>query len=161
MPRGAGFAPAGASSAGYGVPDAPPMPSTAPLPDQQTGVPQTGRFIDPVTKDYAFAPDGRMYGMGTVPQLVQLALTTTFGSSAVPSFGERFTLIQEKGANFQQQIASAVANCLADLVKRKLVLIKSVQGIEPGLQGNPDAGLGIVKWVDLTTGIEQPTTVGQ
>jgi hypothetical protein len=159
MPSGAGNAPAGSSSAGYGVPDVAPNPLTGPLPDLRTGQPCTGRFLDPITKDYRFASDGRLLGMGTVPQLVQLALTTTFGSSCIPSLGQRFTLIQEKGANFSKQLTSAITNCLSDLVTRKLVQIVSVTATDPGT--NPDAGLGVLQWLDLTTGIEQPTTIGQ
>lgn len=161
MPIGAGFAPAGSSAAGYGVPDAAPIPGIAPLPDTKTGLSQTGRFIDPVTKDYAFGPDGRLYGMATVPQLVQLAITTTRGSSAVPDLGEEFTKIQEKGPAFPRQLASSVGNCLSDLVKRKLVQVVSVVATEPSARGNPDAGIATLKWLDMTTGREMDTTVGQ
>jgi hypothetical protein len=158
MPLGAGYAPAGSSSAGYGVPGTASVPINAPLPDAETGLPQTGRFIDPITKDYRFAADGRLYGMNTVPQLVQLALMTTRGASALPALGQSFTLIQEKGSNFKQLLGAKVSEALADLVNRKLVQIVSLTVTEPA--SNPDAGIGVVTWRDLTSGIQMDTTVG-
>lgn len=158
MPIGAGLTPAGSSSAGYGEPGSGALPNNAILPDTQTSFPQTGRYLNPATKDYEFTSDGRLYGMGTVEQLVQLALTTTLGSSCLATLGETFTLIQEKGSNYQQQVASAVGNSLADVVNRNLVQVISVTVQEP--PSNPDAGFCRVVWTDLTTGLEFTTVVG-
>jgi hypothetical protein len=159
MPIGAGLYPAGVSPAGYGVPDSAAVPNNAPLPGQTTGLPQTGRYIDPVTKDYVFTTDGRLQGLATVPQLVQLALTTILGSAAVTNVGQTFTLVQEKGAGFAQQMRAKVTSALSDLVKRNLVQIKSIAVDEP--QSSPDAGIVRVRWIDLTTGVEQTTAAGQ
>jgi hypothetical protein len=158
MPIGAGACPAGSSAAGYGVPDSAAVPINAVLPDVRSGLPQTGRAIDPVSKSYTFTPDGRLRGVATVPQLVQLALTTIRGTSVVPTLGQTFMQIQEKGANFAQVVAAAVNLAFADLVKQKLVQVVSVDVQQP--PNSPDAGIGIVKWVDLSSGIVNTNNIG-
>lgn len=159
MPIGAGACPVGTSAAGYGVPDRAFAPNNAVLPDLRTGLPQTGRAIDPVKKSAFFATDGsgRLQGQGTVPQLVALALTTVRGSAAIP-LGQTFSLIQEKGANYTQQVTAAVQLAFADLVKQGLAQVVSVNVQTP--PSNPDAGLAMVKWVDLTTGTVNTNSIG-
>jgi hypothetical protein len=158
MPIGAGGAPAGSSAAGYGVPDKATVPNNAPLPDMRTGLPQTGRFIDPVSKSYLFTTDGRVVGDGTVPQRVKLALTQVRGSSCVPTDGQTFASITEKQFDFKNRVAAAVSQALAELVKARLVRIVSIDVFEP--LGSPDAGIGAVRWQDLTTGQFDRTTIG-
>lgn len=158
MPIGAGLSPAGLAAAGYGVPDLSSVPLNAVLPDLKTGLPQTGRYLNPVTKDYQFTADGRIQGMGTVPQLVQLALTTTLGTCAVPTLGQAFAKIREKGPGFRQQLTAAVSAALAPLIKTNQVQIRSI--VVNDYPSAPDAGLASVSWVDLTTGLQQSTTVG-
>jgi hypothetical protein len=159
MPQGAGKAPAGAASAGYGVPDAAYVPNSAILPDVHSGFAQTGRFINPVTGDYRFTPDGRLMGMDTVPQLVLLALMTLRGSSAIPTLGSTFSQVQEKGPSFLAQMRSVVNVALGDLVKKKMVQIDSVATSEP--PSNPDAGIVTLLWTDLTTDLQHSNVVGQ
>lgn len=158
MPIGAGGAPAGTSAAGYGVPDKAFVPNNAILPDLRTGVAQTGRAIDPTTKSYTFTSDGRLRGVGTVPQLVQLALSTIRGTSVIPTLGQTFMQIQEKGSDFAGRVTNAVNVALADLVKQQLVQIVSVTVQQP--PSNPDAGLGLIKWIDLTTGLTNINNIG-
>jgi hypothetical protein len=155
---GAGFQPAGLSSAGYGVPSGATSPNGATLPDATTSLPQTGRFINFQTKDYSFTSDGRIQGMGTTEQLVLLALTTVFGSSADPALGQMYTSIQEKGTNFQQQATSAVQSALSDLIKRGFITLDGVGVLEP--PGNPDAGAILVAWTDLATGTQNTNSFG-
>lgn len=138
MPVGTGLSPAGTSQAGFGVVDAGPVPGVVPLPDARTGLPQSGRFLNQQTGDYVFTNDGRVVGMPTVPQLVLLALLNNVDLSRV----------QEKGPNFRQFLASVVQDALGDLIAQGLVLLTGVQVLEP----NPDAGLALVSWLDLTTG---------
>ena len=159
MPIGAGACPAGTSAAGYGVPDKAFTPNNAVLPDVRTGLPQTGRAIDPVKKSYFFAADGsgRLQGQATVPQLVALALTTIRGSDAIP-LGQTFSQIQEKGANYAQRVTAAVQLAFADLVKQNLAQVVSVSVQTP--PSNPDAGLGLVKWIDLTSGVVNTNNIG-
>jgi hypothetical protein len=154
MPIGAGFAPAGSSSAGYGLPDLGTLPNNALLPQFATGLPGSGRFINPVTKDYQFTSDGRLMGMGSVPQIVQLALTTKLGTCAVSTLGQTYYLIQEKGSDFARQVQSSITRALSDAVKRGLVQIVSI--VVTDYPKSPDASVATLTWVDLTTGIQQP-----
>lgn len=159
MPLGTGVSPAGAAAAGYGVPDAASVPNNAILPAAITGFPQTGRYLNPQTGDYQFTSDGRLMGMDTVPQLVTIALKTIRGSSAIPTLGQTFSQIQEKGPSFLAQMTAACNMALADLVKRNMVQIKRVFTQE--YPSNPDAGVVWLKWTDLTTDLEHSNTVGQ
>jgi hypothetical protein len=158
MPIGAGGAPAGSSAAGYGVPDRAFVPNNAVLPDLRTGFSQTGRAIDPTSKSYTFTSDGRLRGLATVPQLVQLALSTIRGTATIPTLGQTFMQIQEKGSDFAGRITNAVNLALADLVKAQQVQVISVNVYQP--PSNPDAGLGWIKWKDLTTGLQDTTKIG-
>jgi len=158
MPIGAGGCPAGSSSAGYGVPDSAAVPNNALLPLPANGLPQTGRALNPTTKSYSFTTDGRVVGCPTVQQLVQLALTTIFNSSAQAGLGSKLSLIQEKGSDYGQQVTAAITDALADLVKDKLVQIVSVTVLQPS--SSPDAGIAVLQWIDLTTGQQSPLLVG-
>jgi len=158
MPLGAGACPAGSSAAGYGVPDKGTQPNSSILPDALTGLPQPGRLIDPTSQDYVFTSDGRLEGFGAVDQLVQLALRTQIGTSAIATLGIDMTQATEQGADFQRRVATMVANALGPLVNQKLVQIVSVTLQQT--PSNPDAGVAIVKWRDLTLGTENETTVG-
>lgn len=157
MPVGAGLAPAGVSPAGYGTPSTTTGPATNVLPDYVTGDTQTGRAIDPVNKTYTLTTDGRIQGVGTVQQLVQVALSTMFNSSAVVGLGLNVASVQEKGSDFQRQVATMVASALADLVRRKLVQIIDVRVDD--LPAKPDGAWAVVLWRDLTTGQEQRTNL--
>jgi hypothetical protein len=158
MPLGAGACPVGSSAAGYGVPDRAFAPNNAMLPGIRTGLSQSGRFIDPTTKSYAFQADGRLKGVSTVPQLVQIALSTVLGSSAVATLGQTFSLIAEKGPDYQRRVTSAIESALANVVKQRLVQIVSVDvQLYPAA---PDAGVATLKWRDLTTGIVNVNSIG-
>lgn len=146
MPIGAGGCPAGSSPAGYGVIDTATAPNLVPLPDPRTGLSQGGRNIDQATKDYTFTSDGRLQGMPNVNQLVLIAIQNA-----------DFSTITEKGPNFAQQLRDVVQNALADLITRNLVKLTTVTVLDrqPGM--NPDAGVAIAYWIDLTTGQPQQT----
>ncbi len=158
MPLGAGSCPVGSSAAGYGVPDKAFAPNNAVLPGIRTGLPQSGRFIDPTTKSYVFLTDGRLKGVSTVPQLMQIALTTVSGSSAVAGLGQSFTTIAEKGSDYQRRVATGVAAAVADIVRQRLAELISVDVQVP--DSNPDGGICRIQWRDLTTGIVNVNTIG-
>lgn len=158
MPLGAGAAPAGSSSAGYGVPDSATVGNATLLPDLRTGMSQTGRYIDPTTKSYVFTADGRLRGLGTVAQLMQLAMSQVRGSSCVPDDGQTFGTIREKNFDFRNRIAAAVASATAKITKQGLVQVISVDLVEP--TAKPDAGVATVAWRDLTTNTFDRTTIG-
>ncbi len=145
MPIGAGLAPAGTSPAGFGVPETAGAPAINPLPDPKTGLSLTGRYIDQKTGDYVMLADGRLQGMATVEQLVLLALNSV-----------DFSDLLDKGPNFRATFANRVQNALADLITKKWVQIRAITISEP----NPDAGLAVLDWVDLTTGAPKQTPIG-
>ena len=166
---GAGGAPAGSSLAGYGVISLANVSINAPLPDPTpavglgTNFSTTCRLLVPNAAnggrgDWAFTSDGRVVGCGTVRQNVQLALSTILGSACVVNLGLDFSGLQEKGQNFQRQVATAVANALGPIVKQGLVAIRSVDVGD--YQSNPDSALAYVRWADLTTGVEDTQAIG-
>ena len=160
---GAGGCPSGSSLGGYGVISVGTSPNGACLPDQVTNLPTTCRLLVPNPTnggraDWAFTADGRVVGCSTVRQLVQLALSTVLGSACVTGLGMSFAGLQEKGPNFQRQVATAVANALGPLVKQGLVALVSVQVQD--YQSNPDSALALVKWTDLTTGVQDTQSIG-
>jgi hypothetical protein len=158
MPLGFGSFGAGSASAGYGVPDQATVPNNALLPDANTGLPQTGRYIDPVAKSYKFTPDGRLYGMSTAQQVVQLALSQVRGSSCVPTDGQTFGTITEKNFDFQNRVRAAIGTALAQAVRNKQIAILSVQVYD--VPSVPDGAIGSVRWQDLTTQQFDTTTIG-
>jgi hypothetical protein len=158
MPLGVGMAPGGSSSGGYGVPDSAAVPVNAVLPSPVTGFSQSSRALNPATNSYSFTPDGRIQGVATVPGMVQLALTTVVGSSAITTLGQSFTTIQEKGANYPSQVTSAISSALAYLVNQKLVQIISVSVAD--VASNPDGTICQLSWRDLTTGITHSQSIG-
>jgi hypothetical protein len=143
MPIGAGLAPAGTSLAGFGVVDAAPIPNFLPLPDQRSGLSDSGRLINQTTGDYSFLPDGRLQGMPTVNQLVLLAILNNIDLST----------LTEKGPNFAKTLTALVQTALADLIQRKFILLTSVVVTQP----TQDSGLAVANWLDLTTGEPQQT----
>lgn len=155
---GAGLQPAGSSPAGTGLYSTAAVPNNSILPDVITSLPQTGRFINFQTKDYGFTSDGRLQGGATVPQLVLLALGTMQGSSVIPNLGQTFFQVQEQGPNFVQQMTAKVNTAIADLIKRKLVALRSVTVQQP--PSNPDAAAVLIQWTDLTTGKTFTNTIG-
>ena len=153
---GAGFAPAGLASAGFGTLPAATSPSRAVLPDVVTQLPTTGRYINWRTGDYAFTADGRAVGMGTTQQLVLLALTTAVGSSAIPTLGQSYTSVQEKAANYEQDVTARVNAALGDLIKRGFITLQGVSVQEP----SPDAAIVQIFWTDLATGTQNTNSFG-
>ncbi len=156
MPIGAGLCPAGASPAGYGVPDRVGPPNAVALPHPVTGLPQGGRYLDPKTGDYVFTSDGRLQGMANVQQLVLLALRTTIGSSSLPTMGNAIARITEKGPDFQRQLATVIADAFAPIVNQKLARLDAVRVLDTP---NPDGAFAYVEWTDLTTQTPQTTQI--
>lgn len=156
---GVGGGPAGAMSAGLGTITTSAAPGLAVLPDVVTSLPQSGRFIDPTTKDYRLASDGRYLGTATTNQMVLLALTTAFGSSVDPTLGQSFGDVKEKGPNFISQMTAKVNSALADLVKRKFIIINAVKCFE--WASNPDLTILQVYWTDVATGTAQTNSIIQ
>lgn len=156
MSLGAGFCPAGTTAAGYGVPDTGTVPNNALMPDPLTGLPQTGRNINTATGSYTFTADGRTQGMTTVSQLVQLAIRTQRGSSALGAFGIDMSKVQEQGTNFERQLGAAIVLALSNLIKAGLVTVIGITWLPVD---NTDGTAPYVKWRDNTTGQVVPTAI--
>jgi hypothetical protein len=142
---GAGATPAGSSSGGSGAPASTVTPGTVILPDQLTGQTQTGRYIDPTTGQYDLATTGYAIGMGTVPQLVQLAI-----------FDIDFTVIDVIANDTQSKMTNLLTSALAPFIAQKLLAIVSVNASQIG----PNGEGATLRWRDLTTGQEYTSPIG-
>jgi len=142
---GIGSVPIGSIGIGYAPLTTLAATPSSPLPDPRTGLSQTGRLINPLTKDYVMQSDGRLQGMPTVNQLVLIAV-----------FNLDFSSLTEKGPNFANALRAIIQNGMAYLVTQKLVAIRQIVIQQP----NADAGLALMNWTDLTTGQNQQTPVG-
>lgn len=152
---GAGFAHAGLSAAGFGLPATAFAASGVPFPSPVTGLPLACRNIDPVTQEYTFDANGRAQGMTQAQQLVTLAMRTVQGSSAQYSLGQGFTDGLDIDDNYVQRKTAQVNNALAGIVNAGLIRVTSVT-----VQRFGQSGVYIqVAWVDLSTGVAQTSQV--
>lgn len=145
---GFGATPFGTGPYGLGTPATSSSNAGVPLPNE-LGVTQSGRYINPRTRQYEYDANGRAKGMPAVQQLVELAMLTVSGSSAMAPLGEDAPngVI---GTNFVARTTEAIERALARLVSDKLIEITS---IEINTANRPI--FRVVRWTDLTTGIEQ------
>lgn len=93
--------------------------------------------------------------MPNVPQLVQLAISTVVRTSAVQNMGVDFSAGAVISDNFTAQMTDAIRVSTQSLVDRKLILFGSVT-VDRLASSNV---LIRFKWTDLTTNLEQTTTV--
>ena len=149
---GAGIQPAGLSPAGVGTPGVAAISGGVPLRDAANGGGSlAGRFIDPFTRQFVFDVNGRTLGMTETRQLVQLAVQTTRGKSAVRSLGNDMFTIDRITDSFVQRVQTVYQNALADLVARKLITIVAID-VTPNVNGSPTRAFVLVKYQDLTVG---------
>jgi hypothetical protein len=147
-----GFGSQGFGSTPYGIGS--PVGSSARggtiLRDEKTGMPQGSRRLNPATRDYSIDSNGRALGANNVRALVELALATVRGSSAMVALGQTIGSIDRIGASFRYRIRDAVAGAVKHLTDRGLIEIQrtAVEDISPGKV------LVRVFWRDLTTGEE-------
>ena len=153
----AGLAPAGTSPAG--LPQAAPGASlaTVVLPDPTTGLAQPCRRIDPAGGDYVFTSDGRVEGMTAAQQGMLLAMKTVLGSAADGALGQDFSTLQTKGPDYTRQVSTRINAAATRLVAAGLVEIVDIQVAN---LANPDGGVAVVRWRDLSTGTLQTNSVG-
>jgi hypothetical protein len=106
------------------------------------------RDIDQATRDYSIdAKTGAFKRTTPVRQRVQLALSTTFGSSTVlRTWGVRRP--RKMGGSFAAEVEQSVRDALRDLVTEGLVVVESVT-VEKGSGGRSRA---TVVFRDLTAG---------
>jgi hypothetical protein len=140
---GIGAQPAGTTPAAFGV--APTLTALGGVlyvepPQATTG---TGRFIDPATRQYVIDPaTGRPRGMETVPQLVQLAVSSV-----------NWSTIDVIGPNHPKRCEALLADVLAGPIDRRLLEIVRVETNRVGASGTEV----VLVWRDLTTATERRT----
>jgi hypothetical protein len=150
---GLGAAALGGCIVGFGEPGAADNYGGSVFRDLATGASLTGRYIDPKTRQYVYDQYGRALGQSTVPQLVQLALTTKLGSSTVSTLGQRFGELDVIDESFDGRARAFVDQALADLVSKNLVEVLSVDIDRVAVSGERIH----VRWKDLTTDLEHTT----
>lgn len=151
----AGRAAAGRSFAGLIVPDPAATSSHVALPDPATGLSLSCRRLDPASGDYVFTADGRPEGWTTAQQQMFLALRTVRGSAAVAALGQDASTIQVKGSDYPRQLSTRINAAVASIVAQGLVEILSIQTADR----SADGGVAVVRWRDLSTGLEQTNTL--
>lgn len=144
---GVGLAEAGLSVAGYGTP-ATLISSIVPLFVLPDGTQGNVAAINPQTGDYIIDDNANFIGQQSVPQMVYLALTTKFNSSAVVGFGLDISSIKTISSNvanlFQSRVQSALQNMItAQLIR--LINVKVTTSLENGVTV-------VVNYQDLTSG---------
>ena len=149
---GAGRSKAGVSPYGIGTPAVSSANGGAALPDA-TGAQQGSRYLDPLLRVYVYDANGRAKGAANVPHLVQLALFTTIGTSAMTSLGA-VAPSGVIGSGFDAKRKQTINSALKHLVDAKLISIKS---IDVDSKSRPVHVK--VTWIDLTTSVEQETRV--
>jgi hypothetical protein len=150
---GAGFAPFGTSSAGFGSPSTTnPFNKTILIDD--FGVPGQTRFIDPTTGDYKFNSNGRLVGGNGIQQLVYLALLTVRGSSAMENLGQSFSNVKTMGTNYITLVKNEVNKALKDLIDQKKISLIDVNVTRLNNTSRID-----IKWKDLASGTDLTSTL--
>lgn len=123
---GFGKQPAGTSPYGLGTPAVAPVPGGVVLRNELTGRSEGGRYIDPITKDYTFDDHGRLLGMPNVRQMVQLALSTTRGTSAVKDLGNELSKVDRITANVERRVRDICTLATRHLIDARLIEVVSV-----------------------------------
>lgn len=149
---GFGISPFGVAPYGLGTPSTSSSNAGSPLTDVN-GAQQGSRYIHPQSRRYVFDPNGRAVGAPNVPSLVQLALSTVFGSSSMPSLGDPAPggVI---GSSFDAKRKVAITNALAALVRDKLIVVRSID-----VNSKLRPVKVVITWTDLTTRLEQETVI--
>lgn len=152
---GFGLAPCGVAPYGFGTPATAPEPGGKLFRDTNTGESRTGRYINARTKDYEYDSYGRATGMSTAQQIVQIALMTDKGSSAVADLGHELASLEDITSDFDRRIDTTIRAALQDAVNRKLIRLDSVTSERMGTNG----AFIRVRWTDLSTGVQQSTVI--
>lgn len=140
-----GFGSSGFGSApyGYGTPPTAPVPGGSIFALADGGV-SGSRLIHHVTRDYVMGDDGRLVGMGDVPQLVLLAVAN------IKFSGGRLTPATEG------DVTRKVTAALRHLVDAGRVKVLGVDFERVGRSGL----VTVVRWRDMTSEQEHEVTLG-
>jgi hypothetical protein len=152
---GIGTSPLGTGPYGYGQPPAIPSQAGPIFRDAARGLVGSCRQIDPGTRQYVIDADGRVAGGQTVPQLVYLAYATVKGSAILSDMGESFSDVKIIGDDFDAQMTALAKAPVQALIDQGLLEIVAITIDRIG-----SCGASIqVRWRDLTTGLEDSTTL--
>lgn len=152
---GIGDSPFGLGPYGLGTPAVAPAQGGALLVDQ-AGEGQGSRYIDGRTRDFVADQYGRLVGMGNTKQLVQLAVSTEYGSAATIDLGHKLREIQRISDNFTKAVDNVLRTALRKLTDGGLIAILSIDVQRLRSQGGAFAR---VRWRDLQTGVEDTEIV--
>ena len=94
---GFGSQPYGRSPYGIGTPALATPTGGSVLRDETTGISQGSRRLNPSTRDYDIDEYGRALGANNVRAMVELALSTDLGSSAMVELGHLLRTIDRIG----------------------------------------------------------------
>jgi hypothetical protein len=147
---GFGSQPFGSSPYGIGTPAVATPAGGSVLRNAQTGASEGSRFLNPATRDYAIDANGRTLGLGNVRALVEIALSTTSGTSAMQALGHTLRSIARIDNNFEYRVRDTIAASVAHLTDRSIIQLTATT-IEDRGRGRR---LIRVFWRDLTTGQE-------
>jgi hypothetical protein len=152
-----GSTPFGLSPFGLGTPIAAADEGGVPLAQSVHAASEGAKHIDPKTRQYAFLENGRMRGMPSVPQMVQLVAQTVVGSSAVRGLGNDLD-IQDAGEDLEAVVKERWRAAYADLVRRGLIELLAVDVERYRTKGGSVLARTRIRFRDLTTGREDSLT---
>lgn len=149
---GAGFQGAGTTSAGFGAPSRGAEEGGVILRDEATGASLTGRRLDPRTGDYVVDENGRLLGMPTVQQLVQLAVMNSAAA---------LQQIDRLNDGFERAATAVLTTACGPIVQQGLIAVIGVRNVRLGVRGGLAQGQAVYQflWRDLTTNTEQGTPI--
>lgn len=150
---GFGHQPAGSTSAGWGTPALADLPGGDILRDPATGARMGSRRINPLTRDYEIDAHGRLLGEMQVRHLVQMAVRTLKGSSAMRTLGLNTSAMSRITGDFERRLAGALTNAVQHLTDAKLIEVLGVSEYRAGARGGLKEGrvYARFRWRDLTT----------
>lgn len=147
---GAGLQPAGSSHAGLGQVVPSVTPGGALLASDDGSEVYGSRMIDPRSKDYVMAPNGRLLGMKNINQLVQLA---------VMNAGPKLDEIDRLNDGFENAASAILSAACAPLVAQGLIEVIGVRRTWMSERDGLRQGQAVVRfcWRDVSTGAERFT----
>lgn len=155
---GFGTQPLGVGPFGVGTPAAASEFGGKPQNDE-SGVSQSTRFIDPKTRQFVFDANGQALGMGAVQQMVQIIASTQLGSSSVRGLGNRAHQIEDAGDSLETEIRACWTDAYAAMVRDQLIEILAIDVTRFGNAGGEIGAKTRMRYRDLTSGIERVVKV--
>lgn len=149
---------AGDTSAGFGTSDAATVFGGAFLRDTKTGDVLGARRINPKTRAYELDSYGRVVGMNSVYQMVQIAVHTAYNSSAVKGLGQKLSTLDRITSNFDKRILEVLREALQPLIRAGFIEVIGFESFKKGdgRNGMIQGGVyGRLRWRDLTTKTER------